>query len=60
MEFSFAESSPGTEAIKLEGKFNTKISLNLPKFRKMFYGYSFLRRICKYYVLCYELMIKLE
>lgn len=32
----------------------------LPKFRKMFYGYSFLWRICKYYVLCYELMIKSE
>ena len=35
MDFSFAESSPGTEAIKLEDKFNTKISLNLPKFRKI-------------------------
>ena len=35
MDFSFAESCPGTEDIKLEGKFNTKISLNLPKFRKI-------------------------
>ena len=35
MDFSDAETNSATETVKLEGKFNTKISLNAPKFRKL-------------------------
>ena len=35
MDFSDAANNTPTEAVKLEGKFNTKISLNAPKFRKL-------------------------
>ena len=35
MDFSDAETNSPTEVVKLEGKFNTKISLNAAKFRKL-------------------------
>ena len=35
MDFSDASTNSATETVKLEGKFNTKISLNAPKFRKL-------------------------
>ena len=35
MDFSDAVSNPATQAVRLEGKFGTKISLNVPKFRKL-------------------------
>ena len=36
MDFSDAASNSATETIKLEGKFGSKISINVPKFRKTF------------------------
>ena len=35
MDFSDAASNSATEAIKLEGKFGSKLSLNMAKFRKL-------------------------
>ena len=36
MDFADAASNTATETIKLEGKFGSKISINVPKFRKTF------------------------